>query len=328
MAESDQVQSQRNKKKYASLHHSYDVEMACEYGPSEATIIHNFQHWITLNRTMKRNFHEGRYWTYQTLEEIAAHYPYWTKSQVFDLLERLCSGKNRKSKKEKSDFEPVLMKGNFNKTTYDRTIWYAFVDEAKFLPMPYEEIGKSQNRNGEIPTPIPNTESTTELSQSSSFQSEDIERRKKDNSAKQLAPVFLKVKVRDNISLTQKQIDTLRLKHTEEDVNRLINKLSAFKKEKHKEYSSDYKAILNWVELWLRNEKGRALAEEEKGQKNEETKLLNLKKIQAYIEHRERVGAIGILCHDSDEAWDQNRSKFRWSMDDENMMDKIRKFYG
>ena len=142
-----------------SLHHSFDIELAAEYGIECAIMIHHFQHWINKNKSLKRNFIENRTWSYQTLEEIASHFPYLNCSKVKDIIEKLCQGKQRKSKKDDCDFKPVLMKGNFNATKYDRTTWYSFVDEERFtiLGNPKMESGKSQNGKWEIPTPIPDT---------------------------------------------------------------------------------------------------------------------------------------------------------------------------
>lgn len=145
-----------------TVHHSFDINVAQEYGVREAILIHHFQHWIRHNKETKKNFYEGRTWSYQTLDEIAAWFPYLSKSEVFDLLERLCEGKGRRSKKEELEFEPVLMKGNYNKSSYDRTIWYAFVDESKWiLAQAKMEISQSQNRNCPEPTPIPDTKPDT-----------------------------------------------------------------------------------------------------------------------------------------------------------------------
>lgn len=112
---------------------------------------------------MKRNIHEGKTWSYQTLDEIAAHFPYLSKSEVFELLEKLCLGKGRRSQKDELDFEPVLIKDNFNKKKYDRTTWYAFIDEEKFIILAQAkmEIGSSQNGDWQEPTPIPDTKHTS-----------------------------------------------------------------------------------------------------------------------------------------------------------------------
>lgn len=97
----------------SSKHHSFDIEIAAQYGIEEAIIIHHFQHWISVNEKLNRNFIEGRTWTYQTQEEIAAHFPYLNKRKVKYTIERLI-------KKE------ILLTGNFNKKKMDKTLWYTF----------------------------------------------------------------------------------------------------------------------------------------------------------------------------------------------------------
>lgn len=114
-----------------SLHHSFDIDLAAEYGLEEAILIHHFQHWIQINKRLKRNSHEGKTWTYQTLNQIAAYFPYWSVDQIVTLLERLTHGKSRFQKEKQ--YEPVLLKGNFNKDKTDHTLWYAFVNEEKFI---------------------------------------------------------------------------------------------------------------------------------------------------------------------------------------------------
>ena len=157
-----------------SSHHSFDINLATEYGVNEAILIHHFQHWIRVNKTLKKNFHDGKTWSYQTLEWIAAHFPYLSKETVRDTLYKLCNGKSRKSNND--SFAPVLMKGNYNKKSYDRTVWYAFCDESLFLKgtdtksltlqddsqatKPYD-LGISPNAYSEIPTPIPDTKPYT-----------------------------------------------------------------------------------------------------------------------------------------------------------------------
>lgn len=144
-----------------SQHHSFDIHIAAEYGLEEAIIIHHFQHWIEVNKNLNRNLKDGKTWTYQTYKEIAAHFPYWTEDQVRDIIESLCTGKNRKSKKE-GHFEPVLIKRNYNKLKMDKTNWYAFKNEEKFTKgeIPSRE-GKSPNAKREIPKAIPDTKTNT-----------------------------------------------------------------------------------------------------------------------------------------------------------------------
>ena len=138
------------------LHHSFDSELAAQYSIEEAIMIHHFQFWISKNKRLKRNNHKGRTWTYETIEEIAAHFSYWSRDQVKRILNKLV--KNN-----------IIIKGNFNKKKYDRTVWYAFKDEEKFIFIEkgrnrQMDMAKSGNPKDEIATPIPDTKTYTKIS--------------------------------------------------------------------------------------------------------------------------------------------------------------------
>lgn len=109
------------KTQVSSIHHSFDVALATEYGIQEAILIHHFQFWISTNKRMGKNQIEGRTWTYQTQKWICAHFPYMGKrSSIIRLLDSLVK-------------KGVLIKDRFNKNSHVRTNWYAFQDEEKFL---------------------------------------------------------------------------------------------------------------------------------------------------------------------------------------------------
>lgn len=100
---------------------SFDLALAKAYGIKQALVIKNFQHWITVNKKNNRNFIEGRYWTYQTKEEISDHIQCLTFEEVRYAIECLIE-------------IGILIKGNFNKAKFDHTIWYAFANEEIFIP--------------------------------------------------------------------------------------------------------------------------------------------------------------------------------------------------
>jgi len=103
------------------MHHSFDVDHAAEYGIEEAILIHHFRHWIAINKRMGKNFIDGRTWSYQTQEYLLANFFYHkNRHKVSRLLKSLID-------------QGVLLKGNYNKSGYDRTTWFAFADEEKFL---------------------------------------------------------------------------------------------------------------------------------------------------------------------------------------------------
>lgn len=137
----------------SSIHHSFDIVLAAELKDVNlAILIHNFQFWIMLNQRQGINRFDDRTWTYQTIKQIASCFPYWSIKQVERLLDKAVKLK-------------ILKKGNYNKTKFDQTSWYSFVDEEKFSISRFREmeVPKSGNRSPEIGKPIPDTKEDTEL---------------------------------------------------------------------------------------------------------------------------------------------------------------------
>ena len=118
--------------------HSFDIELAQEFGLDEAIMISNFQFWISKNLANGRHEYEGRFWTYNSIPDFVKIFPYWTEKQVRRILDSLV-------------VQGVLIKGNHGKNGYDRTLWYAFLDESKFLKrqndMPKRADGSAETGN-------------------------------------------------------------------------------------------------------------------------------------------------------------------------------------
>jgi len=119
---------------------SFNIEFAKRYGVDEAIMVKSFQFWIRLNKANKINYHDKRYWTYNTNKSLTEYYPFWTEKQVRRIIESLVD-------------KEILIKGNYNKIAYDRTIWYAFMNEDLYLSDNFhlEEIGDYQKVNTILP---------------------------------------------------------------------------------------------------------------------------------------------------------------------------------
>lgn len=127
--------------------HCFSVNIAIKLGVMEAIVLHHITLWIDFNRRMKKNFIEGTTWSYQTMEEIAASLPYFSVDQIFRAIKRLVQSK-------------ILKTANHNKTSYDRTLWYAFADDAfiENSSIPQNcgmEDAKLKNPDRKIAEPIP-----------------------------------------------------------------------------------------------------------------------------------------------------------------------------
>lgn len=139
----------------ASLHHSFDIHLAKQLGSVElAILVHHFAYWVDYNTRSKKNYHDGKFWTYQTIDEIANHFPYLSRKQVERYMKKLTD-------------QNILVKGNYNKTKFDRTVWYTFSDEwsnrrEKPISRNREmEKPESGNQSPDIGTPIPHTKTYT-----------------------------------------------------------------------------------------------------------------------------------------------------------------------
>lgn len=95
--------------------YTFDTDIAQRFGINEAILIQNLVFWIRKNEANDKHFHDGRYWTYNSAEAFAQLFPFWTVNQVRRLLARLVE-------------IGVLVKGNYNASQYDRTMWYGFAN--------------------------------------------------------------------------------------------------------------------------------------------------------------------------------------------------------
>ena len=98
------------------MNHSFDKDIAVAYGLPEAIILNHMQFWIEQNKANNINFNDGSYWTYNTTKAYAEIFPYLSQRQIQCALKHLRE-------------EGILKTGNYNKSAYDRTLWYAFTEK-------------------------------------------------------------------------------------------------------------------------------------------------------------------------------------------------------
>jgi uncharacterized phage protein (TIGR02220 family) len=96
---------------------SFSCHVANKYGMEEAILIQNFYFWIETNRANKKNFHDGKYWTYNSHESFSQLFPFLGNKKKI--------GRTLKSMQEKGIIEVSC----FNQSKYDHTNWYTLSDE-------------------------------------------------------------------------------------------------------------------------------------------------------------------------------------------------------
>lgn len=94
------------------MEHHFNVEIAKEYGITQAIILNNLYYWISKNIANNKHFYDGNYWTYNSKKAFSGLFPYLTERQIDYSLKKLID-------------DGLIVKGNYNKMAYDRTLWYA-----------------------------------------------------------------------------------------------------------------------------------------------------------------------------------------------------------
>lgn len=94
---------------------SFDVEIAKQTSVNAAVLFQYISFWILKNKSNKRNFREGKYWTYITHKQMQNDIGFLTIAQIKYALDKLTN-------------KGLLIKGEFNNSKYDHTKWYALGD--------------------------------------------------------------------------------------------------------------------------------------------------------------------------------------------------------
>ncbi len=82
--------------------------------------IANLATWIKFNARKdtpsQRNFHEGRYWSYNSIQELVRYFGFWSTKNIRTIIANCI----------KLD---LITTSSFNKKKYDTTLWYTLTDK-------------------------------------------------------------------------------------------------------------------------------------------------------------------------------------------------------
>lgn len=118
-----------------------EKELAAEIGLNESILFLQIEFLISISR----HEHDGRLWTYQSLQDLHDNYfPWWSLMTISRIIKAL----------EKRE---LLIVGNYNKSGFDRTQWFALNEEGinklqsvKLQPAPIYQNDKRVYQNDEI----------------------------------------------------------------------------------------------------------------------------------------------------------------------------------
>lgn len=183
------------------MNHSFNVEVAKEYGVNQAIFLENLLFWVQRNKANNKHFHDDHYWTYNTQKAFTELFPYWTRQNIRTMIDKLLK-------------DNVIISGNYNDLKYDQTKWYTLTKD--FIEKYYPEsaiypIGENQPMeglkltNGIVRTnqPIPdiNSDINSDINQSVSHEVEQEE--KEDRPTDEISFRKKEIEVKDQINFKE-----------------------------------------------------------------------------------------------------------------------------
>ena len=134
--------------------HSFDVEIAREFGVNAAILFKNMCFWIEKNKANGKNYFDGDYWTYNSKRAFSILFPYMSERQVGTALQKLIDAR-------------MIKTGNYNADKRDQTMWYALdINGACITQKCNPHLTKVHNGDSENVRPLPynkNTDINTDI---------------------------------------------------------------------------------------------------------------------------------------------------------------------
>lgn len=126
--------------------HILDIGVAQLVGANAALILENIAYWCEHNAANNANLHDGRYWTYNSNKAFGELFPYMTINVIRASLKKLKDN-------------GLLLTGNYNKSAYDRTMWYTLTEKAETMldVNVHSDEPNQEEATDEAPSPAPTT---------------------------------------------------------------------------------------------------------------------------------------------------------------------------
>jgi hypothetical protein len=91
--------------------HAFNVDEAEKYGVDKAILLQHIRFWTKQNKSKKGCERDGKVWMFQSAQDMAKHYPYWSRQKISRMLRDM-------------EAAGLIISGCYNKTGYDQTKWY------------------------------------------------------------------------------------------------------------------------------------------------------------------------------------------------------------
>lgn len=208
--------------------HFFDVDIARKYGVNAALIFQNLVFWIKKNEEKGNNFHNGTYWTYNSREQYHKQFPYLKISQINSAFKKLIDN-------------GMIVTGNFNKNSYDQTLWYALTDFGESIVreslFDSSESTDGTGENDDVLLSYNNNNNTANISTNNARQSLDSS----SETVKKSYGEF------NNVKLTEEEYKKLTSEYGKSIANDFIDRVDRSIASKGTRYKSHYATIKEWI---------------------------------------------------------------------------------
>lgn len=114
----------------------FDADVADEIGLNGAIILNNIAYWVGRNAANGINFHDGCYWTFNSLEAFQKMFHFWSERTIQRTLHSL-------------ENDGYIQSGCYNKDPRDLTKWYT-VTEKGWKILPVSDVTKAKHGHGQV----------------------------------------------------------------------------------------------------------------------------------------------------------------------------------
>ncbi|QGM91981.1 hypothetical protein GIR35_12295 [Enterococcus faecalis] len=214
------------------MQHHFDIEIAEVYGLNESIILNNIRFWVLHNEANGTNYYDGRFWTYNSQKAFEKLFPYMKPFAVRTALKSL-------------EDNGLILTGNYNKSSYDRTKWYTLSDKANLLFTQVSPIcGKPQMESEEYLSSTRGKPRLDSLNSSNRIEEnrKPIPDRKPDRKPE---PERIYGKY-ENVKLTDTDLSKLK-EEFPGDWQERIDRLSTYMDRTGKSYKNHRETISNWA---------------------------------------------------------------------------------
>ena len=98
------------------MYHYFNTEIAKQYGLEEAILLENIYFWVKKNKANNQNYHNNKYWSYNSIKAFKLLFDYMSESKIYRALKKL-------------EEVGLIEIGDFNADRYKRPSWYTVTDK-------------------------------------------------------------------------------------------------------------------------------------------------------------------------------------------------------